>query len=113
MLTIESLNALGANTQEGLGRCFGNEAFYLRLVGMGLNDAAFDRLTAAKEAGDLKGVFEASHALKGSIGNLSLTPLFEPLSRLTERTRNQEAGVEIDDLYEEIMDRLKEFRALL
>ena len=32
MITIEKLNAFGANTAEGLGRCFGNEALYLKLV---------------------------------------------------------------------------------
>lgn len=32
MITIEKLNSFGANTAEGLARCFGNEALYLKLV---------------------------------------------------------------------------------
>ena len=47
MLTIDALKAYGANTDEGMARCFNNEAFYLRLVGMGLADANFDKLKAA------------------------------------------------------------------
>ena len=113
MLTIDSLKALGVDTKEGLGRCMNNEAFYLRLVGMGLNDAAFQRLTEAKEAGDTAAVFEAAHALKGVTGNLSLTPLYAPIDRLTERTRNAPQGTDIDDLYDEIMRQLKAFRDLL
>ena len=33
-MTIEQLKAYGANTDEALGRCFGNEAFYFKLVNM-------------------------------------------------------------------------------
>ncbi len=41
MLTIESLKAFGANTEEGVARCINNEAFYLKMVGMVLNDANY------------------------------------------------------------------------
>ena len=34
MLTIEALNAYGADTQAGLRRCLGDESFYLGLVEM-------------------------------------------------------------------------------
>ena len=47
MLTIEKLNDFGADTQEGLGRCYGNEALYLRLVGMIPAEANFDKLQGA------------------------------------------------------------------
>ena len=56
MLTIDALKAYGANTEEGLSRCFNNESFYLRLVGMGLSDQNFDRLQTAVANGDAKGV---------------------------------------------------------
>ena len=32
MLTIDKLNEYGANTAEGVARCMGNEALYLRLA---------------------------------------------------------------------------------
>ena len=47
MLTIDSLRRFGANTQEGLSRCMNNEAFYLRLVNMALDDAGFEKLSSA------------------------------------------------------------------
>ena len=87
MLTIDALRAFGADTAAGLGRCMNNEAFYLRLVGMALSDGSFDRLSAAVAAGDGKAAFEAAHSLKGVLGNLSLTPLLEPASAITELLR--------------------------
>lgn len=112
MLTIDALKAYGANTDEGMARCFNNEAFYLRLVGMGLADANFDKLKAAMDAGDTTAAFEAAHALKGSIGNLSLTPIFEPISALTELLRGKSGPVDGGALLQQIMDQLEKARQL-
>ena len=87
MLTIDTLRQFGADTRDGLGRCMNNEAFYLRLVGMALNDANFGRLEEAVKNGDLSAAFEAAHALKGVLANLSLTPLCTPVSEMTELLR--------------------------
>ena len=87
MLTIDILKEYGANVEEGLARCLNNEDFYLRLVGIALGDGNFARLENAVAAEDVKEAFEAAHALKGALGNLSLTPLFDPASRLTEVLR--------------------------
>ena len=90
MITIEELKALGADTDTGLSRCVGNEALYLKLVGMGLGDAKFEELDAALNAGDLDKAFELCHALKGVIGNLAISPLYEALSDMTEKLRARE-----------------------
>ena len=87
MLTIETLRESGADVDAGLKRCMNNEAFYLRLVPMALNDAGFEKLGAAVSAHDLDAAFEAAHALKGVLGNLSLTPLYEPVCEMTELLR--------------------------
>ena len=90
MLTVDCLKELGADTEEGLTRCMNNEAFYLRMVGMGLKDAGFGKLEQALGEGDLDAAFEAAHALKGIMANLSLTPIFEPVSEITEMLRRRE-----------------------
>lgn len=90
MLTIDALKALGANTEEGLTRCMGNEDFYFRMIRMAMEDRNFGRLEETLENRDLAGAFEAAHALKGVAGNLSLTPLFEALSNITEPLRARE-----------------------
>ena len=86
MLTIDSLKAFGANTDEGVARCFGKEDFYLRLAKMVVaqNQADFDKLSAAIGANDLGAAFDAAHSLKGVLGNLSLTPIYDPVSEITE-----------------------------
>lgn len=89
MLTVEKLKQFGADTNEGLQRCMNNEAFYLRMVSLFFQDQSFDKLKAAIANGDLEEAFKASHALKGVLGNLSLTPLYVIIFELTELLRNQ------------------------
>ena len=102
MLTIQGLKDLGVNTDEGLARCLNNEAFYFRLINMALNDAAYDSLRASFDAGDDKKAFEDAHKLKGMLGNLSLTPIFDPVSELTEILRGNADG-DKEALYAEIV----------
>lgn len=112
MLTIDELKALGADTEDGLKRCLGKEDFYLRMVRMALSDDGFERLKAAVEAGNLDEGFERAHALKGTIGNVSLTTLEEPIKEITEDLRARK-----DKDYSEILgvidEQLAKYRALL
>ncbi len=93
MLTIDNLRQFGVNVEEGLGRCMNNEMFYLRMVNMSLADKNFDILAKGVEDGDRKTSFEAAHALKGVLGNLSLTPLYEIVQVLTDQLRSETADV--------------------
>ena len=103
MITIDELRALGADVESGLSRCVGNEALYLKLVGMGLGDAKFEELGAALNAGNLDKAFELCHALKGVIGNLALTPLYEALSDMTEKLRAREEA-DYQTMYSNIIE---------
>ena len=91
MITIEELKNSGADVQTGLTRCAGNEALYLKLINMGLSDPKFEELGTVLQEKNLDKAFEICHALKGVIGNLALTPLFDSLSQMTELLRNREA----------------------
>ena len=86
-MNIETLKNFGANTDEGLARCFGMEDFYLKLVKTVPDEGNFDRLAEAIRANDLDTAFECAHALKGVLGNLSLTPIYTPVSEMTEQLR--------------------------
>lgn len=92
MVTIDILNEFGADTKEGLARCMGNEDFYLKMVDMGINDERFESIRGIIESGDLDGAFEVAHALKGVLGNLALTPIYEPMSEITELLRARSDG---------------------
>lgn len=112
MITIEKLNEYGADTKDGLARCLGMEEFYLKLVNTMLGDENFDKLDAAVEAGEVKKAFEAAHALKGTLGNLAITPILDPVVEMTERFRNAEEMVDVSDVYPQYKDALERFRAL-
>ena len=102
MLTTDALRNAGANVDEGLHRCMDNESFYLRMVGMALTDGGYEALGKALESGDLQAAFEQAHKLKGALGNLSLTPLYQPTSEWTELLRNKTPG-DYQALYQEIL----------
>ena len=108
MLTIDALRAYGANVDEGLVRCMNNEGIYLRLVKMAVGDGGYEKLRSALEAGDIDAAFEAAHALKGALGNLSLTPMYAPASELTELLRHKTPGD-----YSALLDALLRQRAVL
>jgi HPt (histidine-containing phosphotransfer) domain-containing protein len=66
-----------------------NEEFYLRLVGMVIQEPGFRQLRTLLEAGDLDKAFSVVHNLKGMVGNLSLDPLYGPICELTELLRGR------------------------
>ena len=110
-MTLDELAAYGANVEEGLSRCMGNEDFYLRLVGMAKSEGGFDQLEQALAENNLRAAFEAAHSLKGVLANLALTPLFEPVSEITELLR-AETPMDYSELLEKINTEKERFFAL-
>ena len=92
MLTMDALRQFGADVQDGLARCINDESFYLEMVNMVLDDGSFDALSAAVGAGDRKAAFQAAHALKGILANVSLTPIYTEVAELTELLRQDKDG---------------------
>ena len=89
MITIDALRAYGADVDAGLARCLNKEDFYLKMIHMGIADERFDRLADILAAKKYDEAFEAVHALKGVIGNLALTPIYEPINEMTELLRSR------------------------
>ncbi len=108
MATVEQLKAFGADTAEGIARCMGNEVFYLRMVGMLTKDKNFETLKAALAQNNLEAAFDAAHALKGVLANLSLMPIYKPVNEMTEllRARTQMDYTPLLTEAEEQMNRL-------
>ena len=111
MMTVESLKAAGANVEEGLARCLNKEDFYLKMVNMGLTNQNFQLLGPALEAKDFDRAFELCHSLKGVIGNLSLTPLYDLICQLTEMLRSK-TDTDYTGLYSQIMTMQEKLLAL-
>lgn len=103
MITIEKLNTFGADTAEGIARCGGSEALYLKLINMIVDENNFTKLKTALESNDLDTAFEAAHALKGVLGNLSLTPMFNKIVEITELLRSR-TEMDYSGLLSELLD---------
>lgn len=89
MLTVETLKTYGADVDEGITRCMGNEQFYMKLVGKFLEDTRLDTLEQQLAQGDLDSAFETAHALKGMCANLAITPMTIPVTEMTEFLRSR------------------------
>ena len=111
MLTIQKLEEFGADVKDGLERCLDDEEFYLELIHSSWERSHYERIDAAIRAGDLDEAFEAAHALKGVLGNLALTPIYEPVSELTEHLRAGDTSADYAGYLKKIWeqrDRLEE-----
>lgn len=112
MLTIEALKQLGCNTDDGLTRCMGNEAFYFKLIGRVVDDKNFQALEDAVAAKDLDAAFDAAHSLKGVLGNLALTPIYEPVYEITELLRERK-DIDYSEYLKTISEKRGELSALI
>ncbi len=77
MSLIEELKDLGVDVNEGLDRVMGDSSLYEMMLGMFV-DAVRDNPVTLEEFGgeDQETLIRKVHTLKGTTGNLSLTPLF-------------------------------------
>ena len=112
MLTIEKLKDCGADVEKGLSRCANNEALYLRLVKICVQELSSGALGEALAAGDLDRAFDIAHKLKGGVNNLSLDPISVPICELTELLRGKTPG-DYDKLYEKITKETETLAALM
>lgn len=95
-----------------------NDAFISRMLTKFIEKNSYEDIIHSYQNKDMKGIFEASHSLKGVCGNLSLTPLYEKASVLCDKVRNLNEGetvnvdAEVNDLkesYEKILTLIKTF----
>lgn len=103
---LDKLQALGVDVADAMPRMLDDEDFYLECLHMLLVDEGFGALGQALKAADYKEAFNQAHALKGVTGNLGLTPLYAPISRLVETLRAQKSDG-VDKMYDDIMTQLE------
>lgn len=102
MVALDALDSLGCDTETGLSRCLNKKEFYLRMIDIGLRDDSFIVLGEELNKNNLDNAFKACHTVKGIVSNLSLTPLYEIVSELTELLRHKTEG-DYKSLYNKIM----------
>jgi len=110
-MTIDDLKSAGVNVDEGLARCLNDEGFYLSLVPGALTRDRYEELENAVRMEDLDSAFEIAHGLKGILANLALTPLLDPVDRITEFLRAR-TRMDYAPLMEEIWKAYDRFSGL-
>ncbi len=91
----QQLEENGADVQATLNRFMGNDAIYQKFLGKFPNDPNYANLGTNIESGNYEEAYKCAHALKGVVGNLGLTPIYEAVSTLVEELRNK-ANADVD-----------------
>ncbi len=82
MTLLEELQSLGVNIEEGLKRLNGNEKLYTRLFGSFLKTLNANAVAPDFDSANTAEVIEKAHTIKGTAGNLSITPLYDAYSEI-------------------------------
>ena len=98
----EIFEVYGADYNSTMARFMGNEAMYLKFLDMLFKDDNLEKLGTALEQQDYEAAFAAAHTLKGVVGNMGLTPLFNAVCAIVEPLRRREAPEDYNGLYQVI-----------
>ena len=98
-MEMETLNRAGINYKDGLRRMNGNEALYRKFLKKFLQDESIVRLKDCLSEGDMEGVYEAVHTLKGTSGTLGMYDLADSCDAMCKKIRNQEADFDVNAIY--------------
>jgi len=85
----------GADVEATLNRFMGNDVIYQKFLGKFPDDPNYANLGTNIESGNYEEAYRCAHALKGVVGNLGLTPIYETVSTLVEELRNK-ANADVD-----------------
>ncbi len=88
---LNELKALGVDTESAIARMNGNANLYTRMLGKFLNMMEGMTIPMDFAESDCEKMAEIAHAVKGTSGNLSITPMYEAYSEITELLRKNKA----------------------
>ncbi len=113
----QQLEENGADVETTLKRFMGNDAIYQKFLGKFPADPNYANLGSNIETGAFEEAYKCAHALKGVVGNLGLTPIFNKVSDLVEELRNKTSD-EVDaaranELWQEIRTVYEKFIVII
>lgn len=86
---IVRIKEFGCNTDEALGRVFGNYDIFFKCLGIVVNDENLTNLVSALKNNNIDLAFKCAHSLKGAYANLALTPLLLIDEEIVEALRKK------------------------
>lgn len=87
MDVLDELKALGVDTDGGIKRINGNVNLYKRLLGSFVKAMKANAVPADFDGANCTEAIEKTHAIKGTSGNLSITPIYEAYSKIVDLLR--------------------------
>lgn len=87
MSLFEELKELGVDIDGGLKRINGNEKLYTKLLGSFVKAINTYSVQPDYDGTDYNEVIEKAHAIKGTSGNLSITPVYEAYTKIVDLLR--------------------------
>lgn len=100
-------NILLINEQDGLARMMGNKGLFCKMLALFQTGAEYEEFKTVFESGDCAKAAQLAHTIKGVVGNLALTALYELMS---EFNKSLSAGVMDRQMYEQYLLLLEDTR---
>lgn len=99
----------GVNFAVVMERFVDDEELYESCLAMFLEDETCQHLGEAIKNGQYDEAFNYAHTLKGVVGNLGLTPLYDVICNIVEPLRMHDYS-DLDNQYKAIMEKLGELK---
>ncbi len=91
MELFDELRTLGVDIDDGLKRLMNNEGLYKRMLGLFVKTLRSQYVPIDFNADDCTEAIEKAHSIKGTAGNLSITPLYEAYNEVLTLLRTGRA----------------------
>lgn len=115
MSLIEELKSLGADTDDAIARFMGNSALYERMLKKLPKVIEEAPVMQYVESGDIDTALANAHTLKGVVGNLSITPLYNNYTEIVTLFREnspekaKELLTDTIKIQDDFLDRIKKY----
>lgn len=111
MSMTEVLLEMGCDMEETMERFMDDQEFYVECFRKFVEDNELERLGISIESGDSEESFTQAHCLKGTLGNLGLTPLYDQMVVLVESLREGDM-VQATKQYQTLMMEWEKYKHL-
>ena len=108
---LSKLEKWGCDISGAMRRFLDDEELYINCLSTMLADESFAVLGTSIEEKNVEKAFDAAHSLKGTLGNMGLTPMYEIIIQIVEPLRDGKLEG-IAEKYEVLMAKKAELVAI-
>ena len=109
---IEKLGLWGCDISGAMNRMLDDEDFYMECLNTIPTESNFEDLVNSVKNNDLQRAFECAHSLKGVLGNVGLTPMYQKAIEIVEPLRNGK-DTNVAENVQELIEMKKHFEEIL